>query len=234
MKTLFGILAMAVLTAAPAVAGTITVQRVQGDVSVRQGVTETWTRVGAGDSLKPNDTMRTGKKGSAVIVAVLRGDVTKRITLPADVIVDMSDIRDLSQEELMLKLTMEKVRASSYEWKNEDLRIPDATVVHGAQRGAATAPAAPADSGRLQWNGARVLFENGFYSTGVLKALEIFRLFPAVAAVVSNRLLIGEALEKAGLHGEALAEYGAIAQLEGLTAEQKGVVRSRMEALRGR
>jgi hypothetical protein len=178
--------------------------------------------------------MRTGKKGSAVIVAVLHGDVTKRITLPPDVIVDMSDIRDLSQEELMLKLTMEKVRASSYEWKNEELRIPDATVVHGAQRGSAQAPAAPRESGQLQWNGARLLFENGFYSTGVLKALEIFRLFPAVASVVANRLAVGDALEKTGLHGEALSEYGAIAQLDGLTAEQKSAVRSRMERLRGR
>jgi len=31
----------------------------------------------------------------------------------------------------MLKLTMEKVRASSYKWKEEELRIPDAAVVHG-------------------------------------------------------------------------------------------------------
>ena len=37
--------------------GRISVQKVQGDVSVRHGVAEDWTSVKTGDILKPNDTI---------------------------------------------------------------------------------------------------------------------------------------------------------------------------------
>jgi hypothetical protein len=111
----------------------------QGDVSVRQGVTEVWTRAAVGDVLRPDDTMKTGPKGSAVLIVSMGNGTFKRITLPPEVIVDMSDIRELSQDELMLKLTMEKVRSSPYEWKNEDLQVPNAAVIHGTDKSAGSA-----------------------------------------------------------------------------------------------
>jgi hypothetical protein len=104
----------------------IKVQRLQGDVAVRHGVTEAWTTVAVGDVLRPDDTMKTGKKGSAVLVVPLKSAGSmKHIALPPEVIVDLSDVRELSQEELMLKLTMERVRASSYQWKADELHIPN-------------------------------------------------------------------------------------------------------------
>ena len=112
MKRLACILASVFLTAHASGEG-ITVQSARGEVSVRHGVTESWTPVGPGDLLRPHDSMKTGGSGAAVLsVAMPSG--AKTMTLPSDVIVDMSDIRDLSQEELMLKLTMEKVRVLKY------------------------------------------------------------------------------------------------------------------------
>ena len=212
----------------------IVVQRLQGEVAVRHGVTEVWTNVAVGDVLRPDDTMKTGKKGTAVLTAPVKstGSV-KRITLPPEVIVDLSDVRELTQEELMLKLTMERVRASSYQWKSNELHIPNAAVVHGENRPGG-APLADNDpqSGMLQWNGARVLFDNGFYSTCALKAMELFRLYPTVATQFENHLLAAEALEKASLRGEALSEYTAMLQREGISAAQQAVVKERIAALR--
>lgn len=229
--SMIGILtAMAVLRA---VAGDVVLQKVQGDVRARHGVAEVWNAVSVGDVLRPNDTMKTGKRSNAVLLARVEGKPDKRITLPADVIVDISDIRDLTQEELMLKLTMEKVRSSSYEWKTNELQMPNATVVHGQDRGG-DEPLSEnsAAIGLLQWNGTRVLMDNGFYSTGVLRAMEVFRLYPAIASVAGNRLQFADALEKAQLRGEAVAEYVAIAAMPGLTAAQQGHVQSRLAALR--
>jgi hypothetical protein len=212
----------------------ITVQQLQGDVVVRHGVTETWTHVAVGDVLRPDDTMKTGKKGSAVLATALKstGGV-KRVSLPPEVIVDLSDVRELSQEDLMLKLTMERVRASSYQWKNDELHIPNASVVHGADRSSG-APLADNDplSGTLQWNGARVLFDNGFYSTCALKTMELFRLYPSMGAKFENHLMAAEALEKARLRGEALTEYTGMLQMEGISAAQQAVVKERIEALK--
>ncbi|HXX62479.1 MAG TPA: hypothetical protein VEO56_01670 [Bacteroidota bacterium] len=234
MKTI--LVAVALCLTANAWAGQIVIEKISGDVSVRHGVTEVWTQVAPGDILRPDDTMKTGKKGHAILVATSGADASgaqKRIDLPGDVIVDMSDIRDLSQEELMLKLTMEKVRASSYQWKQDDLRIPNAPVIHGEDKG--SAPALQANSittGVMELNGARVLFNNGFFATCALKGMEVFREFPPLAGEFHNRLLVAESLEKANLRGEALSEYGTIASLASLTPEQSVLVRNRMAALR--
>ena len=66
MKSLMLVLA-AGLAFHPA-AGEIIVQRIHGDVSVRHGVAEGWSKVASGDVLRPDDTMKTGEKGAAVLV----------------------------------------------------------------------------------------------------------------------------------------------------------------------
>ncbi len=215
--------------------GEITVQRVQGDVQVRQGVSEIWHQVAAGDVLKPDDTMKTGPKGSAVILVPVAPaqKSSRRLTLPPEVMVDLSDVRELNQEELMLKLAMEKVRSSSYQPTNNDLKFPNAAVVHGTNKANGSGLTEnEAAVGILQLNGTRVLYENGFYSTCALKALEVFRLFPSLGERFGDRLLVAEALERAQLRGEALSEYGALLGLPVLTQEQKSLVRERMEKLR--
>ena len=233
MKTL--LMAAVLLVAARAAGGEITVQKLQGEVSVRHGVTETWVKVAPGDVLRPDDTMKTGKKGSAVIVLPVAtgGPGTARtVVLPGDVIVDMSDVRDLTQEELMLKLTMEKVRASSYQWKSDELQVPNAAVVHGAEKSPAQAlrESDPAN-GVLELNGAHVLFENGFFATCALKGMEVFRLYPPLGKQFRSRVMVAEALEKANLRGEAVNEYASIAKLDGITPEEQTLVHSRIEAL---
>lgn len=224
------------LVAARAAAGDITVQTAQGEVSVRHGVTEVWVRVAPGDILRPDDTMKTGKKGSATIVLSPAGGTAgapRTVSLPGEVIVDMSDVRDLTQEELMLKLTMEKVRASSYQWKSDDLQIPSAAVVHGSDRSSnqALRESDPA-TGILQLNGAHVLFANGFYATCALKGMEVFRHYPPLGKQFQSRVMVAEALEKARLRGEAMNEYAEISKLEGITPGQQSLVHSRIEALR--
>jgi hypothetical protein len=234
MKT--ALLVAALLVAARASAGDIIVQKTQGEVSVRHGVTEVWFRVAPGDILRPDDTMKTGKKGSATIVlsrAEGNGGSARTVSLPGEVIVDMSDVRDLTQEELMLKLTMEKVRASSYQWKSDDLQIPSAAVVHGSDM-SPDRPLHESDpaTGVLQLNGAHVLFANGFYATCALKGMEVFRHYPPLAQQFQSRMMVAEALEKASLRGEAMNEYAAISKLEGITAGQQSLIHNRIETLR--
>ena len=207
----------------------VILRKANGDVFVRHGVTETWIKVAAGDALKPDDTMKTGKKGSALLVV----NGSKRMTLPAEVIVDVSDIRDLSQEELMLMLTMEKVRASSYQWKNDEMNIPNAAFVHGADRTSSTPVTEnEIEVGRLEWNGTKVLFDNGYYSTSALKAMGVMRRYPSLGDRFENRLLVAQALERANLHGEALNEYVNISQSDRLTAEQHETEAERNAQLR--
>jgi hypothetical protein len=235
MKTLGQVLLVVSLLAACADAGEIIVRKTNGDVRVRHGVAEEWNTIAVGDVLRPNDTMRTGSTSSATLM-VRRPDAAaaaKTITLPPLVMVDVSDIRDLTQEELMLKLTMEKVRSSSYQWKSDDLRIPNAGVVHGGHA-STSSPLAEGDaqSGKFLLNGTRVLYDNGYYATAVLKVMEVFRRYPTLGSTYENRLLLAEALEKANLRGEAITEYSMLSGLTGLTAAQQAHVQTKLQQLR--
>jgi hypothetical protein len=208
----------------------ITLQKAQGEVTVRAGVTETWKKATAGEALNPDATLKTGKQSSALIVL---SSNSKKISLPPEVMVDISDIRELTQEELMLKLTMEKVRSSSYEWKNKEMNIPNTTVVHGPPKDQKVALVETnSEDGILQMNGTRVLYENGFYPTSALKALDVMRRYPTLGGKFENRLLVAQALEKSNLKSEALNAYVNLSLALDITKEQREALQSKIALLR--
>lgn len=210
----------------------ITVEMARGDVHARHGVTESWTAVATGDVLKPNDSIRTGV-GSGATISVADGEDVRTFRLPAEVIVELSDLRELTQEELMLKLTMEKVRMAPSDWKSNELGVPGAAVVHGSDRASDATPLEnDLRTGQLQLNGARVLFDNRLYSTCILRGMEVFRQYPALAASVPDRMMVADALARTGLKGEALAEYGVLEEMEGLSEEEQAEIGRRITSLR--
>lgn len=229
MYRTIGLLIISILAAAAWAGEQVLLQKASGEVLVRPGVTETWLPATSGQALPADATIRTGAGSSAIIVV---RSSNRALSLPAEVMVDVSDLRELTQEELMLKLTMERVRATSYEWKNRDLNLPATTTFRGApkERTEELTEGNLAE-GRLQLNGARVLYNNAFYSTSALKAMDVLRRYPSLSSFES-RLLIAEALQKARLKGEALNEYVAISRLPDLTPEQQALVTSRIAELK--
>lgn len=195
------VIMMGIIVTATATAGVV-LQKVAGEVSVRQGVAEEWMPAKAGMQLGPETTIRTGEKSTAQLSAS-----GKVIRLPGAVIVDISDIRDLSQEELLLKLTMQKVREAPYHRKGDRQEIPNATVVHG--RDATGGPGLPENNGvtgeRLL-RGTQVLYDNGFFSTCALKTMEVVQQYPSLKTFATG-WLVAESLERAGLRGEALSAF---------------------------
>ena len=229
VRTLAAILLTMLLATAAWGGEQVLLQKVQGEVLVRPGVVETWAAARQGEELPPDATLKIGKQSAAVIIV---GSTSKRITLPPEVIVEVADIRELTPEELMLKLTMQRVRASSYERKNKEMHIPSTTTFRGEakDRSDALTDADP-EEGRLHINGARVLYTNGFYSTSALRAMDVLRRYPMLATF-DNRLLVAEALEKAALKSEALNEYTMLFQSGDLTPIQREVLASRIAQLK--
>lgn len=186
--------------------GQIKVIEVRGDVRVRHGVSQDWQLVRGGDILKPQDSMKLAKRASAAILV----DGQKRLTIPENVIVDLSDFRTLTQEELLLKLAMERVRSVPSQERNDELVIPQTTVIHGAEKTPGDLWMRSAEVGVMQLNGTRVLYHGGYYATCALKAKEVLRLYPELSKRVDIRLMVASALEKENLNGEALLEYTAL------------------------
>ncbi len=225
MKRLFLFFSVVLMTV-PLLANTYIVKAVRGTVEVRRGVAEEWKSVKAGDLLRPEDSMRTGKRSSATIAIDGR-----QLTVPEQAIVDIADFRSMTQEEFLLKLAMENVLAVPQR-QNGNMAIPRTTVLHGAEMGKATAGETPgAEFGAMQLQGAKLLYENSYYATSVLKTKETFRLYPDQQANIDARLRVAGAFEKMKLANEAMTEYSGLTK-ETLSTSQQSVVQSGIDRVR--
>ncbi|MDH4071285.1 MAG: hypothetical protein OEV30_12790 [Ignavibacteria bacterium] len=219
-------------SAGTALGGEIIVEQVRGEVFVREGVGESWKPARIHERLRPHDSMMTGEDGSAVLLVTDEG--AKKIHLPAGVIIDLSDFRTLTRDELILKLTMERVKAAPYEWKSNDLQIPNATVVHGSgASGSEPNGDGDLEMARLQMNGAHLLYNTGYFSTCALKGLSLLGRFPSLGESFDNRFMVAESLERSNLPGEALSEYTSLSTLPGLTEDQENRVRGKIAEIKG-
>ncbi|MBI5475956.1 MAG: hypothetical protein HY964_04390 [Ignavibacteriales bacterium] len=201
---------------------------VKGTVSVRHGINENWSSVSAGDVLKPEDSIELGKQSSATLMI---GPSTQ-IILPEMVMVDMSDFRYISKEELLMKLALENIRSIPARDNNKDMNIPRVTTIHGEEKNHSGSMAQNfLQAGEKQLNGGKVLFNNGFYATCALKTKQIFRLYPSLIENMDARILLAESFEKMNLNKEALEEYAFIIS-KSPTADTKQILQKKIDALK--
>ncbi len=207
----------------------MSVVTVRGTVEVRRGVNEGWRPVQAGEVLKPEDSMKSGKKSRATVLL----ENKKALSLPENVIVDLSDFRPLTNDELLLKLAMERVRSLPNRERDEDFSVPQTTIMHGTEKEEIISSQVPRniEEGLLQLNGTQVLYENGYHAGCVLRAKEVFLRYPELASKTEYRLLVASALEKTKLYGEALSEYASLAA-EKLTSPERTLVEGKMKQLK--
>lgn len=225
MKHVVRLLVLMVM-AVPLWASTYVVKSVKGTVEVRRGVSEEWKAVKAGEQLKPEDTMRTGKQSSATIQ--FDG---KQVTIPALTMVDMSDFRQMNQEEFLLKLAMENILAVPPR-ENGTMATPRTTILHGTDAGKENADTQQRiEMGLMQLQGAKLLYDNSFYATSILKTKETFRLYPGLQERVDARLRVATAFERMKLTKQAIEEYTLLLG-EKLSSEQRETVQSSLQRLR--
>ena len=219
-------IAMLSLLALPLLAADFSVKAVRGSVEVRRGVMEEWRKVKVGDLLKPEDSMRTGPGASATI------EMDKRkLVVPELTILDISDVRQLTQEDFLLKLAMENILAVPPREKDE-LAIPSATVLHGENKSKTDITVSTDGKvGEMQLHGARVLYDNSYYATSILKSKETLRTHPEVRSNYDARLTVAMAFERMKLTKEAITEYSLLSQ-EKLPAAQAKKVQGALDKLK--
>lgn len=216
------------LTASATLAQT-TIATVKGEVLVRRGVATDWQPAQPGDLLKPEDSMRLGKKSSSTIVI----EKDKRISLPENIILDVADFRSMTKEELLLKLAMDRVLSIPDRKEDNEMNVPRTTVVHGTEKSLSSKRQLlqNVEEGLMQLNGTRFLYSHGFLSGSILRAKEVFRLYPDLQKRIEFRLMVASALERSSLPGEALSDYTSIAG-EQLADTDRTFVEERIAELR--
>jgi hypothetical protein len=225
MKTI-GCIVLVCLLTLPIMASTVAVKTVKGVVEVRKDVSEEWRVVRSGDVLKPEDTMRTGKKSFAVI---LIGERT--VTIPEVTMVDLSDFREMTQEEFLLKLAMENILMVPAR-EQKPLSIPQTTVLHGSSASKeSVGHPSQVEDGAMQLQGAKLLFSNAFYASSILRAKEIMRLHAELRNEVDTQIMIANGFEKLELYHEALSEYARMTNEE-LSPQSKRNIQTSIDRIK--
>lgn len=198
----------------------------KGDVKVRHGVGEEWKQLTAGDQINLADAVQASSKSFAVIQI----DNQKKIVLNEKTIVEIADLRYLSQEELLLKLAMERILSVPPQDRDNDLIPARTTIIHGEKKSKIQLPIST-DMAMMQLNGAKLLYDNYFYGTCAIRIKEVLRLNQSLSNVVDYKLMMANSLEKSNLFEEALNEYASL-PIDQLTLPQKEIVQQNIDRLK--
>jgi len=182
------------------------VTKISGDVKVRRGVEEDWQPATVGMLLEDIDTILTGPDG----VVVLQTTEGNRFELGNNSILDISDLRKISEKELFLYLMSKKVQKIEPRNGKTPLRIGKVSVVHGESKVASENVAgnnSKSDFLIQEKNGARALYEQSLYPNSIIKYIKILDKYDAEEKYGEIHFFLGKSFEALNQIGQAIDAY---------------------------
>jgi tetratricopeptide (TPR) repeat protein len=193
-----------IVSAAPAVK----IISISGEVKIRRGVEETWHHAAVGMLLEEIDTILTGE-ASAV---VLKTDEGATFRLGGLAILDIADLRKITERELFLYLMSQKVNQIPSREGKTRLRIGNVSVVHGEPK--AGQARSQSDDESKNWmqetNGAKALYEQEYYPNAIMKLHKMLAKYPNAEDCGERYFYLGKAFEALNKPGQAIDAYKAV------------------------
>ena len=182
----------------------VKIKQVQGDVKVRQGLEEVWHPAGQGLILKTIDTILTGEK--ALVTLELEEGLTFK--LGSNAILDVGDLRKITEQELFLYLTSQKVGRIQAP-KQGSLHIENVSVVRGSRVGSDSEDRTMAytKNYQLELNGAKALQSQAYFANAIVKLYKIKQKYPTVKTHGEIDFCLAQAFEQVGQSGRAVDAY---------------------------
>jgi tetratricopeptide (TPR) repeat protein len=181
----------------------------KGEVKIRRGVEENWQAAAAGMLLEHLDTILTFENGEAVLE--LSDGATFR--LGGNTILDMSDLRKITERELFLHLMSRKISKIPPREDKTRLRIGNVSSVHGEQKAAVgNVVSDPSEEARRlqETNGAKALQAQHYYPNAILKFHHILNKYPDRNDCGEIHFYLGAAFEAINRPGQALDAYQTV------------------------
>ncbi len=176
-----------------------------GEAKVRYGVEETWHPAAAGMMLKEIDTILTGE-ASTVVLETAEGSTFR---LGSYAILDIADLRKITEREMFLYLMSQKVNQIPAREEKTRLRIGNVSVVHGESKGESSNRAAEDQS--QDWlqeiNGAKALYDQHYYPNTIVKLHKILVKYPTAPDCGATHFFLGKAFEALNKSGQANDAY---------------------------
>jgi len=186
--------------------GSVRIQRTSGDVRIRRGLDENWLIAGPGIVLEDIDTILSGEASEAV----LRLPDGSRFILGGNAILDVGDLREITERELLLYLTSLKLHDIQRTGDMPAIRLENVSVVRGEQKSTGHEPESqtePSAQYRQELNGARALHRHRLLPNAIIKYYSIMEKYPSVGHVAEIHFALGQAFEAMNDTGHAMDAY---------------------------
>ncbi|SRR5690606_7254399 len=204
-------------------AQTYKVVKITGSVKSQKDTEEKWNDVKQGDLLNSDYVIVTDDKSSIVL-----SNEKNKFTLKEASAVNISRLKKLSIDELLLALAMENIISTPKPKKEGKSK---STAVYGTKVGGRNNLHIISDNfGVKKLNGAVQLAENGFKESAIVAAKETFRKYPETNTLIPYRIYFADILNDLGLYEEAYGEFSEIKKLE-LTPDEKSKVEERLNQI---
>jgi hypothetical protein len=179
-----------------------------GIVKYRQGMEETWHTAYAGIILKEIDTIQTGEGGEVILE--IHDGLTFR--LGANAILDIAELRKISEQDLFLYLTRQKIERIEQNGDKPRLQISNVSAIHGTSQDTLTKKAPPPalNLWEQEKNGAKALFDQQYFPNTVLKLHKILSRYPDVDDCGELHCYLGQSFEALDQPGQALDAYQTV------------------------
>ena len=178
--------------------------RLSGEVKIRRGIEEVWHPAAVEMILKEIDTITTGEGGEVL----LQIDEGPTFRLGANAILDIADLKKITEQELFLYLTRQKVDQLKPGKGRRPLRTGNVSAVHGEDKSAdQTKPEHTGIPWTPETNGAKALLEQAYYTNAILKLHKIAQRYPAIEKCREFHCSLGQAFEALNEPGQAIDAY---------------------------
>lgn len=198
-----------------------------GEVKIRRGVEETWQPAAAGMLLESVDTILTLENAAAVLE--LSEGATFRLS--GNTLLEMLDLRKITERELFLHLMSQKISKIPPADEKTRLRIGNVSSVHGEQKKTSRGPSSDSGERRQQeTNGAKALLAQQYHPNAILKLHQILAKYPNVNDCGEIQFYLGQALEAINRPGQALDAYQAVIEQSRAANCDDAVATQRLQA----
>ena len=179
----------------------------KGDVKVRRGMEETWQPAAVNMLLEDMDSILNGETGSVVLSI----DDGRTFYMGGNSILDIADLRRITEQQLFLYLTARKIRSLDPPAGEKPIRIQNVSTVRADDRSQTeSASTAANDLCAQETNAALAMAEQAFYPNAVMKMHKILEAHGSIADKGSLYFYLGRSFEALDDRGRALEAYQSV------------------------
>jgi len=227
MRKIFNLISLFIMVGFFSAQSAIQIIEIKGQVKIRRGLDENWQPATVGMLLEDIDTILSLENAEVL----LQIDAETKFRLVSNSVLDIGDLRKITERELFLYLTSEKINEIEPRKQKVKLRIPNVSVVHGEFRSKDQPVQVKSDSSwwKKEVNGAQALYSQAYYPNTVMKLHKILNKYPDIQDCGEVHFYLGRTLESLEKPGQALDAYQTAIKRCQLHQCESEIAKSRIE-----